>query len=115
MIAVLIGAWILPRTMRLGAQAVRILLQVAPEHVDIEDLEADLASIDGVVDVHDLHVWTLTSEMDAASAHLVTADGADTHQVLDRARSIVAERHRIGHGTFQIEPEDHEGCHLTGW
>lgn len=114
-VAVLIGIWILPRTFRLGGRAVRILLQVAPEHVDVERLEADLASIEGVVDVHDLHVWTLTSEMDATSAHLVTAEPVDAHAVLDRAREITMANHRIGHGTFQIEPESHEGCHETGW
>jgi cobalt-zinc-cadmium efflux system protein len=114
-VAVAIGVWILPRTFRLGGQAVRILLQVAPQHVDVERLEADLASIDGVVEVHDLHVWTLTSEMDATSAHLVTAERVDAHAVLDQAREITMTNHRIGHGTFQIEPESHEGCHVTGW
>lgn len=114
-IAIAIGGWILPRTFRLGGQAVRILLQVAPATMDMERLEADLTSIGGVVDVHDLHVWTLTSDMEAASAHLVTTDGADAHAVLDQARQIAAERHHIGHGTFQIEPESHVGCHEPGW
>ncbi|NNE11352.1 MAG: cation transporter [Ilumatobacter sp.] len=110
-----IGLWILPRTYRLGRRAVRILLQSAPDHVDLDALSADLEAIDGVVDVHDLHVWTLTSEMDAASAHLMTTDGTDAHQVLDRARHVLADTHGIAHGTFQIEPDTHEGCHEITW
>lgn len=110
-----IGLWILPRTFRLGRRAVRILLQAAPDHVDINALSRDLGSIDGVVDVHDLHVWTLTSEMDAASAHLMTSDGTDAHQVLDRARLVLAETYGISHGTFQVEPDTHQGCHEVTW
>ncbi len=110
-----IGLWILPRTWRLGRKAVHVLLQAAPEHVDLAALTADLESIDDVTDVHDLHVWTLTSEMDAASAHLMTVDGADAHAVLDRAREILHDRFGIDHGTFQVEPESHEGCHDATW
>ena len=114
-IAAVIGLWILPRTYRLGRRAVRILLQAAPEHVDLDALCADLENIDSVVDVHDLHVWTLTSEMDAASAHLMTVSGSDAHQVLDRARHLLADTHGIRHATFQVEPETHTGCHEVTW
>jgi cobalt-zinc-cadmium efflux system protein len=110
-----IGVWILPRTWRLGRKAVRILLQAAPDGFDLDRLAGDLGSIEGVVDVHDLHVWTLTSEMDAASAHLVTSVGADTHAVLDEARQCLAETYGVTHGTFQIEPDDHEGCDRVTW
>lgn len=110
-----IGLWILPRTWRLGRRAVDILLQAAPDHIDLQQLTAELTGIDGVVDVHDLHVWTLTSEMDAASAHLVAADEADQHAVLDAARQLLAERYAIDHGTFQVEPVSHQGCHDVTW
>ena len=66
--------WILPRAFRLGRNAVHILLQAAPSHVDLDALCRDLLTISSVVDVHDLHAWTLTSEMEAASAHLVVVD-----------------------------------------
>ncbi len=112
---VLIGIWILPRTWRLGRRAVRILLQSAPEHIDLDRLADELSSLEGVVGVHDLHVWTLTSEMDAASVHLVTSPAADSHAVLDRARSCLADGHGIAHGTFQLEPDDHEGCDEVSW
>jgi cobalt-zinc-cadmium efflux system protein len=110
-----IGVWILPRAWRLGARAVAILLQAAPEHIDLDRLARELAAIDGVVSVHDLHVWTLTSEMEAASAHLVAAPHADAHAVLDEARCCLAERHGVVHATFQIEPGDHEGCDQVAW
>ena len=110
-----IGLWILPRTYRLGRKAVRILLQAAPDHVDLDALCADLEAIEGVVDVHDLHVWTLTSEMDAASAHLMTTDGTNTHHVLDQARTVLAGTHGISHATFQVEPDTHQGCHEVTW
>jgi cobalt-zinc-cadmium efflux system protein len=112
---VVIGIWILPRTWRLGRRAVRILLQSAPEHIDLDRLAAELSSLEGVVGVHDLHMWTLTSEMDAASVHLVTSATADSHAVLDRARSCLADGHGIAHGTFQVEPDDHQGCDEVSW
>jgi cobalt-zinc-cadmium efflux system protein len=112
---VVIGLWILPRTWRLGRRAAAVLLQAAPERIDLDRLTAELSAIDGVVGVHDLHVWTLTSDMDAASAHLVTAVGADTHAVLDDARQCLADGHGIAHGTFQVEPDDHEGCDSVTW
>jgi cobalt-zinc-cadmium efflux system protein len=113
--AALIGLWILPRTWHLGRRAVRILLQSAPENVVLERLASDLAGIDGVVGIHDLHVWTLTSDMDAASAHLVTSPGTDAHAVLDRARVCLADGYGISHGTFQVEPDTHEGCDTVSW
>ena len=110
-----IGLWILPRTWRLGRSAVRILVQAAPEEIDLDALAADLAAIDGVVDVHDLHVWTLTSDMESATAHLVAAGGADHHRVLDAARECLEDRYGVAHGTFQVEPVDHRGCDRVTW
>ena len=110
-----IGLWILPRTYRLGSQAVRILLQAAPPGFDLTALRTDLEAIDGVVDVHDLHVWTLTSEMENASAHLMVAAGTDTHTVLDQARDLLQTRYHVEHATLQVEPDDHEGCDQVTW
>lgn len=110
-----IGLWILPRTWHLGRRAVRILLQAAPDGIDLDELADRLAAIDGVVDVHDLHVWTLTSDMEAASAHLTVDDDADAHGVLDQARHLLADRYGITHGTFQVEPSSHVGCADVTW
>ncbi|HEY1116955.1 MAG TPA: cation diffusion facilitator family transporter [Acidimicrobiales bacterium] len=111
----LIGAWILPRTFRLGSQAVRILLQAAPPGIDVQALHDDLAALPDVVGVHDLHVWTLTSEMENATAHLVVEPGVDAHRVLDQARELLQARYRIAHATLQVEPSDHTGCDELEW
>ncbi|MCP4222908.1 MAG: cation transporter [Actinomycetia bacterium] len=115
LIGAAIGLWILPRTWRLGRSAIRILLQAAPDHIEIGALATELGAIDGVIDVHDLHVWTLTSEMEAVSAHLMTASDIDPHAVLDQARQLLIDGYGIDHGTFQIEPDTHTGCHNVAW
>ena len=114
-VGVAIGLWVVPRTWRLAGQAVRILIQAAPQDLDLDALAVDLAAIDGVVDVHDLHVWTLTSEMDVASAHLMIGVDQDAHAVLDGARAVLQERYGIAHATLQVEPEDHQGCNDVTW
>lgn len=110
-----LGLWILPRTWKLGASALRVLVQAAPPHVDLDDLTEQLGSLDGVVDVHDLHVWTLTSDMDVASAHLVVRHDGDHHGVLDQARDLLVARYGIAHATLQVEPDDHHGCDEVSW
>jgi cobalt-zinc-cadmium efflux system protein len=114
-VAIAIGAWIVPRAWRLAASALRILIQAAPVGFNVDRLQTDLAAVPGVVDVHDLHVWTLTSEMDVASAHLMVAAGTDAHGVLDRARDVLRRRYDIAHATLQVEPDDHTGCAEVSW
>jgi cobalt-zinc-cadmium efflux system protein len=110
-----IGLFILPRTWNLAAQALRILVQAAPPHIDVDGLRDALQELPGVVDVHDLHVWTLTSDMEVASAHLMIASSADSHQILDAARSLLREQYGVSHATLQVEPEDHRGCDQLTW
>jgi cobalt-zinc-cadmium efflux system protein len=114
-VGVAIGVFILPRTWRLGAKAVRILVQAAPDHIDLDVVRSDLGGIGGVVDVHDLHIWTLTSDMEVATAHLMVGAGTDHHAVLDQARAILSDNHRIDHATLQVEPDDHRGCDEVHW
>jgi cobalt-zinc-cadmium efflux system protein len=113
-VAMIIGVWILPRAWRLAASALRVLLQVAPAHLDLDAIRNELMALPGVVDVHDLHVWTLTSEMDVASAHVMVGPEADAHSVLDQARVLLLE-HEIAHATIQVEPDDHAGCAELNW
>jgi cobalt-zinc-cadmium efflux system protein len=113
-VAIVIALWILPRAWGLGSRAIRVLLQVAPEHVDLDKIRDELCAVPGVVDVHDLHVWTLTSEMEVATAHVMVGADADSHAVLDQAR-VLLERHHIAHATIQVEPDDHEGCAELNW
>ena len=102
-----IGLFILPRTWKLCAQAVRILIEAAPAGTDVEAIRARLLEVPGVAGVHDLHLWTLTSGMDAASGHVVVADGADLHAVLDRVSSVLADEYHVAHSTIQCEPTSH--------
>ena len=115
LVGVAIGVFIVPRAIRLGMEAFRVLVQEAPPGMDLDAMQADLGAVGGVVDVHDLHVWTLTSEMDVATAHLMVADGADAHAVLDDARSLLLERYGVSHATLQVEPDTHEGCEEISW
>jgi cobalt-zinc-cadmium efflux system protein len=110
-----VGLFILPRAINIGGQALRILLQAAPPHVDVDALRRHLGELPGVVDVHDVHVWTLTSEMHVASAHLMVGAGVDTHAVLDRAREVLRDDYEIPHATLQVEPDTHEGCAEVAW
>lgn len=114
-IGVALGIWILPRTWKLGGQALRILVQAAPPDLDIEAITADLGAVPGVVDVHDLHAWTLTSDMEVVSAHLMITTGTDAHAVLDQAQAVLRDTYGIGHATLQVEPDDHQGCAEITW
>jgi cobalt-zinc-cadmium efflux system protein len=114
-IAAAIGVFIIPRALRLGRRALHVLLQAAPDHVDVGAMERDLFALDDVVHVHDLHVWTLTSGMDVASAHVMVGVDADSHAVLDAALALLADRHHIDHATLQVEPETHTGCEEVPW
>jgi cobalt-zinc-cadmium efflux system protein len=114
-LGVAIGVWIVPRAWRLGRSSLRILTQAAGAHLDPVAMAAELRSIPNVTDVHDVHVWTLTSGMDVATAHLRVGDNAHSHQVLDDARQVLATRHGIRHATLQVEPADHMGCEEVSW
>ena len=110
-----IGLFILPRAWRLGRDAVRILVQAAPEAVDLPAVTAALTGIAGVANVHDLHVWTLTSDMDVLTAHLGIAAGADAQSVLQQARTVLAERFQLQHATLQVETAGDHSCEEMTW
>jgi cobalt-zinc-cadmium efflux system protein len=114
-IGLAIALFILPRAWRLGGEAMRVLIQAAPAGLDVPALQRNIAALDGVIDVHDLHVWTLTSEMEVVTAHLVINAGTEMHSVLDRARALLADTYGITHATFQVEPDDHRGCEEMTW
>lgn len=99
-----IGLFILPRAWRLGRSALRILLEVAPPHVDVEQLTIRLRALPGVADVHDLHVWTLTSGLEAATGHLRLQPNAQSADVLRTATDLLEHEFEIGHVTLQCEP-----------
>lgn len=98
-----IGLFIVPRTWALLKHAVNILLEGTPVGFDLPKLETALRATPGVTDVHDLHVWTITSGVDAMSGHLVVADGTDEQVVLAGVRDRLHEEFGIDHTTIQIE------------
>ena len=89
----------------------RILLEVAPAGVDLDQIRGHLRGNDHVLDVHDLHVWTVTSDLPALSAHVVVDDACfhdgHTPQLLDQMQDCLVGHFDVGHSTFQLEPASH--------
>jgi len=114
-VAVAIAVFVAGRAIWLGREVLAVLAQHVPAGMDPAAVELDLRALPGVADVHDLHLWTLTSGMNVATAHLVTTDDDATHQVLDAARDVLRDRHGVAHATLQVEPRSHTGCHEIDW
>jgi len=114
-VALLIAAFVVVRAVSLGREVLAVLGQHAPAGVEPVDIAAALAALPEVQDVHDLHVWQLTSGMNVATAHLVTSTTASSHEVLDRARHELRSTFGIAHATLQVEPADHTGCDEVTW
>jgi cobalt-zinc-cadmium efflux system protein len=100
-----IGLMILPRTYALLKQAVNVLLEGVPAHLDLAEIEEALRGAAGVKRVHDLHVWTLTSGREAMSAHVEVERGTPPARVLDDLHLILHARFGIDHTTIQIETQ----------
>jgi cobalt-zinc-cadmium efflux system protein len=103
-VGIAISLWVVPRALSLAGQSLRILTQASPSSVDIGALEADLRALPGVVDVHDLHVWTLTTGMDVATVH-ITSDGSGS-VMLARGKEVLSA-YGLDHATVQVEPAVH--------
>lgn len=105
-----IGLFILPRAYRLGREALRVLLQVAPAEIDVGEIGTRLAAVPKVIGVHDVHIWTLTSGLRIATGHLVVAEEAHIGLVLKQAHGVLTDEVGIEHVTLQVEPAgfDHE-------
>lgn len=101
-----IGLFILPRAWSLLKESLEILMEGTPRELDLERLRRALASIDGVVGVHDLHAWTITSGMTALAGHLVVADMGRSLAVLTEARRRSRAEFGLEHVTLQVEPPD---------
>jgi len=114
--SVLIGLMILPRTWALLREAVDVLLEATPKGVDLDAVRSHLVQTPRVVDVHDLHAWTITSGMPVLSAHVVVDDEVlrDGHggRVLDRLGTCLAGHFDVEHCTFQLEASTHRDHEL---
>lgn len=83
--------------------SIHILLEGAPSHLDLESIRSALLSIEGVQEVHDLHLWSLTSGTESMTGHLVVKPGEDTQRVLEAGSALLDERFGLHHVTLQIE------------
>ncbi len=111
--SLVIGVLVLPRALHLLRDALDVLLEAAPRGVDIGQVRQHILGVDGVLDVHDLHAWTITSGMPVLSAHVVVTEDAlaagHGGQVLDALCECLGEHFDVEHCTFQIEAEAHAG------
>jgi cobalt-zinc-cadmium efflux system protein len=114
-IACAIAVFVAVRAVLLGREVLAVLGQHAPSELHPEQVTAALTAIPGVVDVHDLHLWTLTSGMNVATAHVMTTSVTDPHAVLDQARHTMMSRFGVEHATVQVEPDTHTGCKEVAW
>ena len=113
-VATAIAVFIVVRAVVLGRQVLAVLAQHAPAGVDPSEVQAGLAALDGVRQLHDLHLWTLTSGMDVATVHLVVDPDADQAEILEAARTVL-RGHGLEHVTVQIEAEGVVSCSRPGW
>ena len=114
-VALAIGAFVAVRAVILGRQVLAVLGQHVPEGMPIDHVADDLGSIDGVKDVHDLHIWVLTSGMNVATAHLVAAETAEFPRILEDARTMLRTTYSIEHATLQVERTAARECHEIDW
>ncbi|WP_046499410.1 cation diffusion facilitator family transporter [Streptomyces odonnellii] len=108
---VLIGLMIVPRTVKLLRETLNVLLEAAPKDVDMAEVRAHLLALPGVDDVHDLHIWTITSGMPVLSAHVVVdqdaLDAVGHEKMLHDLQGCLGHHFDVEHCTFQLEPRGH--------
>jgi cobalt-zinc-cadmium efflux system protein len=114
-VALAIGAFVAVRAVVLGRQVLAVLAQHVPADLDVDEVTRDLTAVEGVCDVHDLHLWTLTSGMHVATAHLVATESGDLAGILEEARQVLRDDHGVVHATLQVEPASSRACHELDW
>ena len=106
--SVLIGLLILVSSFDLVRESVDVLMQAVPRHIDLDEVQRTLEAVDGVKRIHDLHVWTLSSNLFTLTAHAVVDGSHDQHALLDSLEHIIHDRFGIDHITIQLEPQDRQ-------
>lgn len=97
-----ISIFIVWRTWGLLSQAVHVLMEGVPTHLNAKEVGQAMAGVPGVKGIHDLHIWTITSGLDALSSHVVVSIGEDRDAVLGHLQSLLRDRFGIDHVTLQI-------------
>ncbi|MNO50738.1 Cadmium, cobalt and zinc/H(+)-K(+) antiporter [compost metagenome] len=102
-VSVVVALLILKGAWGVISQSLHVLMEGTPYGVDLEEMKSQLERIPGVIEVHDLHVWSITSGMNALSCHLVTEEEQGQQLILQEAIRTLEEKFNIGHTTIQIE------------
>ena len=113
-IALAIAIFVAVRAIMLAREVLTVLGQHAPAGIDPVEVETKLAAIPGVREVHDLHLWTLTSGMNVATAHLVSDDPSQTTALLEQAQNLLRTDFKVEHATLQVE-QDPTRCAEVSW
>lgn len=106
--SILIGLLILISSFDLVRESVDVLMQATPRHIDLEEVQRTLEAVEGIKRIHDLHVWTLTSNLFTLTAHAVVNHDHDQHALLDSLEKTIHDRFGIDHITIQLEPQDRQ-------
>lgn len=108
-----IAAMVLWSSISIVRESLNILLEGAPSGMELESIDAELRAVPGVLDVHDLHIWSIGSDTHALSSHITIADipPSASNAILDELRQMLASRHHIHHTTIQFESADCEMAH----
>ncbi|GAA0300567.1 cobalt-zinc-cadmium efflux system protein [Gracilibacillus halotolerans] len=104
--SVLVAILILISGYRVTSDSVHILMEGTPTHLSFEEIETKLTNMEGVINIHDLHVWTITSGFPALSCHLVVEENVDRDHLLKKAAKLLEDEFSIEHSTIQIEGAD---------
>jgi len=117
-ISIFIGLLILRGAISLVLESSDILLEAVPKHLDVTQISSALKEIEGIRDVHDLHLWTITSGIYALSCHLLIEDRmvSSSSHVVEQVNQALSQKFGIGHSTLQLECEeckDSPVCHLS--
>jgi cobalt-zinc-cadmium efflux system protein len=108
--SIAIGVLVIYSSWDLVRQAIAILMEGTPPHLSLDAVQGAICSVPGVAEVHDLHVWTITSGMDSLSAHVVLLPGHEYQASLESVRQVLRQRFGIDHMTIQIDPDGQEEC-----
>ncbi|MEI6286740.1 MAG: cation diffusion facilitator family transporter [Bacillota bacterium] len=111
-ISVIVAVLVLKSAWRLITQAVHILMEGTPGNVAVADIVRELTAIDGVVGVHDIHVWQVTAGYDVFSCHITVLSGTNATQILAQAVPLLEQKFGLRHTTIQVEEQ---GADISSW
>jgi len=109
-ISALIGLMILPRTWNLLKECTNVLMEGTPGHINLTSLRNAMLAVPGVVEMHDIHVWTITSGRDAMSGHVTINREVPAENILSEITRIAQDEFGINHTTFQVEETECKGA-----